>query len=106
MHDIAAVSTVHPLSSQDVIRGDTTYRDAAFIAAVANLIRDHGQALVEALADSERLEWIARKFRICSLDMGSQHRYAPSSSLGDLRGPTFIEAVDKARSKTVDGGSA
>jgi len=54
-------------------------------------------ALRQAADDCERLDWIARNFRTCSMDMGGQHRYGPSAEIGNLRGPTFIEAVDTAR---------
>lgn len=57
MRDIDGVSTIRPLSSQDTIRGDTTYRDATFIAATANFLRDHGPALLEAVVDAERLDF-------------------------------------------------
>ncbi len=54
-------------------------------------------ALRQAANDCERLDWIASNFRTCSMDMGRQHRYGPSAEIGNLRGPTFIEAVDTAR---------
>ena len=57
----------------------------------------YSEALRQAADDCERLDWIARNFRTCSLDMGGRHRYAPSASMASLRGPTFIEAVDTAR---------
>jgi hypothetical protein len=57
----------------------------------------YSEALRQAADDCERLDWIARNFRTCSLDMGGQHRYGPSAEIGNLRGPTFIEAVDTAR---------
>lgn len=110
MHDIDAVSTVRPLSSQDTIRGDTTYRDAAFIAAVANLIRDHGQALVESVKDSERLDMLDENL---TKFIGWRVGKAPAgnisvTSVAFLASPpvSIRQAIDLARTKASSGGGA
>ncbi|HVI55437.1 MAG TPA: hypothetical protein VM621_10335 [Luteibacter sp.] len=75
------------------------------------LIRDHGQALLEALVDAERYRYLDDKvfyapdrFRCVQLEQLAVHlRGKEGQSGGDLL-TECVDAAIAARSKTVDGG--
>jgi hypothetical protein len=65
--------------------------------ACAELIRDHGQALLEALEDAERYRFIRSGVRRAGFDMGGNHHYSFSHDVMGVRGPSFDAAIDTAR---------
>lgn len=90
-----------------------TGQDARSVA----FLRDHGQALVEALQDSDRLDWVARygvSFRIESRNVETmerrnakwwidcQHHTHIRAVDERVRFDSYRQAIDIARSKTAD----
>lgn len=69
-----------------------------------NFLYDHGQALVEAVADADR--W--REFRRMSVtvDQDALAAFEAALPVGDITEADLDAALDFARSKTVDGGGA
>jgi len=80
---------------------------------VARFLRDHGQALVELVKDSERIDWVESKFSEgihiegCFSGSCSAANLRPCASVfygQDLEEATTIrKAIDLARNKAADG---
>lgn len=73
----------------------------AFIESQASAPRAEA---VEA-KDAQRLDWLERQFRTCSLYMDGNHRYAPTHGVYNMRGPTFRAAIDAAIAQGAEGQS-
>lgn len=80
----------------------TTESVSAFLSASTVLLRDHGPALLEALGDAERLDWVIRNpiFRVIGRD--NEHGWSVMNQSNGLsfvvRGlPTYRDAIDTAR---------
>jgi hypothetical protein len=90
-----------------------------------SFLRDHGQALLEALVDADRYRWLRQRMSVrreMNMDGEALETLAMRPGLGFLKStiapsqgwtmPIFFKehcekvdrAIDTARSKTVDGG--
>ena len=68
-------------------------------------LRDHGQALVEALADAERYRWLRDEAgETYDGPYIAGKKAKPFAGEGWLTGEDADTSIDTARSKTVDGG--
>jgi hypothetical protein len=90
-----------------------------FQNAAMDLVRDHGQALVEAVEDAERLDWMARygvSLKIESRDVEVRERRNAKWWLDTphhtylhvvddrVRFDSYRDAIDAARTKASAGG--
>ncbi|NID14389.1 hypothetical protein [Luteibacter yeojuensis] len=104
--DIDDVSRITPLATQATIRGDTTYRDAIFIASVANFLRDHGPELLAMVKDAERMDWLQENPHMLytSNDDGPIDHFVAVNERKVPRGgnvaPTVRDAIDQARAES------
>lgn len=77
-------------------------RDAATKHILEAERRAEQRVRAEIGRDSERLDWLERKFRSCTVYMNGEQMFMPGPNVRNLKGCDFREAIDKARENAND----